>query len=126
MGLGFGEILMVVLVLLLVVGPQKLPEYARKMGSAIRNIKNYTSGLTKDFSKILTTEDKPSSSSTTARSDSEKKDKSTSDFVGDFVGDKVGGALGGKNNPIGSTVSNVVSKKVGKSLSNFLDETKTK
>jgi len=43
--LGFGEILVIVLVALLVFGPRKLPEMGRTMGKALRQFREAASDL---------------------------------------------------------------------------------
>jgi len=40
--LGFLEILVILVVTLLVVGPEKLPEYARKFGKMVRDLRKMT------------------------------------------------------------------------------------
>jgi sec-independent protein translocase protein TatB len=41
-GIGFGELLVVVLVIFLVNGPDRLPEMARKLGKLVREFKRVT------------------------------------------------------------------------------------
>jgi len=43
-GIGFPEILMILLVALLVVGPSKLPEIARSLGKGLGELKNVLNG----------------------------------------------------------------------------------
>jgi len=77
--MGFWEITVVIVIALLVFGPQKLPEVAREMGKGIHILKkNYTDfkvAITKD---IL--EDDPSSSSKGPSSDSSKGSSSDSSW----------------------------------------------
>lgn len=48
MNLGFGEILLIVFVALLVFGPKKLPELGKAAGKTLREFKNATKGLMDD------------------------------------------------------------------------------
>lgn len=49
-----GEIFIVLLVLFLVFGPQKMPEMARKIGKVINRMKQATSDLTREFNEGAT------------------------------------------------------------------------
>jgi len=49
MKIGFMEILVIFVVALLVIGPDKLPEYMKKLGVALREFKKASSELTKDI-----------------------------------------------------------------------------
>jgi Tat protein translocase TatB subunit len=51
--MGFFEILVVLVVALLVVGPDKLPEYARKFGKIVRDLRKMTKNLTGEMGKAL-------------------------------------------------------------------------
>ena len=46
-----GEIFIILMVLFLVFGPQRMPEIARKVGKAINQLKQATSDLTKEFNE---------------------------------------------------------------------------
>ena len=48
MRLGFGEILVVLVIALLVFGPSKLPQLGEALGKGIRNFKKATDGLDSD------------------------------------------------------------------------------
>ena len=52
-GIGAGEILLIIIVALIIVGPKRLPEIARTMGKAMRVLKkasyDFTSQVTKDL-----------------------------------------------------------------------------
>lgn len=98
-GISIFQILIIMLVVMLVVGPQKLPEYAKKAGAFIRNVKRYTTDMGKDLTKSLMAEDKSSSSSGTK--------KSSGDVVGSFTK---------QVNDVAGSFS-----EAGKSLSSFLD-----
>ena len=49
-----GEIFIILLVLFLVFGPQKMPEMARKIGKVINRMKQATSDLTREFNEGAT------------------------------------------------------------------------
>ncbi len=55
--LGFLEILVILVVALLVVGPEKLPEYARKFGKMVRDLRKMTRNFTGEVTKSLDLED---------------------------------------------------------------------
>jgi len=55
--LGFFEILVILVVALLVVGPEKLPEYARKFGKMVRDLRKLTSNFTGEVTRSLDMED---------------------------------------------------------------------
>ncbi len=46
-----GEVFIVILVLFLIFGPQKMPEIARKIGKVINQMKHATSELSKEFNE---------------------------------------------------------------------------
>ncbi|MEK3807248.1 MULTISPECIES: twin-arginine translocase TatA/TatE family subunit [Metabacillus] len=48
MNLGFGEIMLIVFVALLLFGPKKLPELGKAAGKTLREFKNATKGLMDD------------------------------------------------------------------------------
>jgi len=49
--MGIFEILIILVVILIVVGPDKLPGYARKFGQILRNFRKITSNLTSELTK---------------------------------------------------------------------------
>ena len=57
MDIGWGELLIILIVALLVVGPEKLPLYARKTARFVRNFQKVTTGLTSQISKAINLED---------------------------------------------------------------------
>ena len=70
MGIGTAEVLMILLVALLVIGPNKVVEFARTMGKITRTIKKASLDLTSSVTKELELEDKEKSPT----SQTEKKD----------------------------------------------------
>ena len=49
LGIGTGELLLILVIVLMVFGPGKLSEVARTLGRVVREFKKYSSALTKDF-----------------------------------------------------------------------------
>jgi len=47
-GIGFPELLIVLVIALLVLGPKKLPEVGRSLGRGMREFKDSVSGITSD------------------------------------------------------------------------------
>jgi sec-independent protein translocase protein TatB len=69
MGVGTAEILMILLVAIIVVGPRKIVDIARTMGKITRTLKKASTDLMSSVTKELELEDKEKSSP----SQSEKK-----------------------------------------------------
>lgn len=55
--IGFTELLVIFMILLLVVGPTKLPKLAQSMGEAVREFKKGTKNITKELDDITKVED---------------------------------------------------------------------
>ena len=51
MRIGTSELIVVVIVALLVLGPEKLPFYAKKLGRSLNTIKSYTNDFTKEINE---------------------------------------------------------------------------
>ena len=49
MRIGFTEILVILAVALIILGPDKLPAYMKKFGQAVREFRKYSSELTEDL-----------------------------------------------------------------------------
>ena len=58
-GLGFGEILTVLVLALILLGPQKLPEAAKQLGKGMREFKKATDDLKQQFEREMYAEDAP-------------------------------------------------------------------
>lgn len=56
-GLGTGEILVIILVILLLFGARKIPEMMRAMGQGMREFKKATSDATDDIRKAVNEKD---------------------------------------------------------------------
>lgn len=52
--LGFTEIMVILIVALVIFGPNKLPELGRSMGKAIREFKSATQSITEEVAKAAT------------------------------------------------------------------------
>jgi len=76
-GIGFLEILLILVIALIIFGPGRLPEIARMMGKAVRTLRKASFDLTTAVTKELSTEekDRPSQS----RANSGDKTKASSD-----------------------------------------------
>jgi Tat protein translocase TatB subunit len=48
-GIGLPELVVILVLTLIVVGPQRLPEVAAQIGKTIREFRRYTSGVTKEL-----------------------------------------------------------------------------
>jgi Tat protein translocase TatB subunit len=53
LGVGLPELLVIMAITLLVVGPQRLPEIAAQMGRFMRTFQRYTSQVTREFSETM-------------------------------------------------------------------------
>src|SRR3972149_539368 len=52
-GIGLPELLVILVLTLIVVGPQRLPEMAAQLGRFMRDFRRYTSELTRDITDAL-------------------------------------------------------------------------
>ena len=57
LGMGWPEIILICIVALIVVGPEKLPEYLRSLGKYYRKFRKMTDGVTKDFRDAIKLDD---------------------------------------------------------------------
>jgi TatA/E family protein of Tat protein translocase len=62
-GIGGPELLMVMVIVLVLFGGKKLPEFARSLGKSMREIKKATSGVEEEFKRAL--DDEPAQPMTT-------------------------------------------------------------
>lgn len=51
-GLGFGEIVVVLLIALIFIGPKKLPELAKGLGKGLKEFQRATKGLSEQFEDV--------------------------------------------------------------------------
>jgi sec-independent protein translocase protein TatA len=61
-GIGFGEILLIIILALIIFGPGRLPEIARTIGRMTRSLRKTTSELTASLTKEVDTIEKDLSS----------------------------------------------------------------
>jgi sec-independent protein translocase protein TatB len=53
MGIGPAEIIVILVVALVVVGPERLPRLAADIARTIRELRKYTSGITAEFTEVI-------------------------------------------------------------------------
>ena len=58
-GIGLPELILILIVALLVVGPKKLPELARSLGKALRDVRSMTEDVKQSFVGDIDLEEKP-------------------------------------------------------------------
>ena len=61
-GIGFGEILLIIIIALIIFGPGKIPEIARTIGRMSRSLRKATSDFTASLTKEIATPEKDQSS----------------------------------------------------------------
>lgn len=82
LGLGFGEVLLVVVIALIVVGPEKIPELARGFGRMVRTFRQAASGFTTVLTKELDEVRKTTSEAvTTVTKELDEAQKTTADLT---------------------------------------------
>ena len=68
-GIGWGEILVILIVALLVLGPNRIPEIGRTLGKTVRAIRKASTDLTTSLSRELEAEKKETPPATEAGKD---------------------------------------------------------
>jgi len=58
-GLGFGEILIILVLALILLGPQRLPDVAKQLGKGLRDFRKATDDLKGQFEREMYLEDRP-------------------------------------------------------------------
>lgn len=74
-GIGAGELLLILVVALIIWGPEKLPEIARTLGRTVRALRKATFDLTTEVTKELDKEEKKHSSQPGKNSDIKPKNR---------------------------------------------------
>ena len=57
-GIGFGEVLVILVVALIVLGPTRVAEFGKTLGKMVRSLKQATSDLTSQITKEMEEQDK--------------------------------------------------------------------
>lgn len=57
-GLGFGELILILLIALIFIGPKKLPELAKGLGKGIRDFQNAAKGMSDELQETINSEPK--------------------------------------------------------------------
>lgn len=57
-GIGFGEILVILVIALIVLGPTRVAEFGKTLGKMVRSFKQATSDLTSQITKEIEEQDK--------------------------------------------------------------------
>jgi sec-independent protein translocase protein TatB len=86
MDIGWGELLVILIVGLLVVGPDKLPAYARKTARFVRQFQKVTTGITGQISKAMNLEDEEDGKSSDFKKDLIAVKKSLEKDMADLKG----------------------------------------
>jgi Tat protein translocase TatB subunit len=53
LGIGLPELVVILVLALIVVGPKRLPEAAAQIARAIREVRRYSAGMTQEFTEIV-------------------------------------------------------------------------
>jgi len=70
-GIGLPELILIMIVALLVVGPKKLPELARSLGKALHQVKSMTDDVKQTFEEDFEKDDNPGQDTSEASSEDE-------------------------------------------------------
>lgn len=81
---GGGEILVILILVLLLFGPDKLPGLARQLGRGVRELNRVKSNFSEQFNLLDDEEEKPRRSTSSTRNDALPHAASTSDDDGDW------------------------------------------
>ena len=77
--MGMGEIVLILVVALILLGPDKVPEIARTLGKVMRNLRKATADFTTTLTREIDTEDKkkPSPSTKNTENGADEPDDGT-------------------------------------------------
>jgi sec-independent protein translocase protein TatA len=73
-GLGFGELVLIFLILLIFIGPKKLPELAKGLGQGIKEFQKAAKGLTDELQNSASEPDKTETPESPKISDATQRD----------------------------------------------------
>ena len=79
LGMGMGEILLILVVALIIWGPRRMVEIGQWLGKAVRTLRKVSFDLTTQISKELSTEEKDSLPRSGANGDDKTKESSDKD-----------------------------------------------
>jgi len=109
MNFSMSEIILVLIVAMLVLGPEKIPEFARKFGRFVRHFRKITDSVTSDFRKAIALdeeeeENKKATAGVREMADDLKKD--IQDIMGslDKQASKAKDALSSESRAVGETL----------------------
>ncbi len=74
-GIGLPELILIMIVALLVVGPKKLPELAKSVGKALHNVKSMTDDVKQSFEEDFEKEDQQEPEKTEAGGEEEPREE---------------------------------------------------
>ena len=75
--IGPWELVLILLIALIVVGPGKLPEVAKSLGKGIREFKKATTGVQREFQEAMKFEDEPENKTEKKEPDVSQQDTGT-------------------------------------------------
>lgn len=99
--IGPWELVLILLVALIVVGPGKLPEVARSLGKAVNQFQKATSGVKREIEDVIRLDDKPSSTADInikPEGKEEKKLPDTSDSMVEAQGEEMAASSDNEKN----------------------------
>ncbi len=73
--IGYGEVLLILIVILLLFGGKKVPELMRGLGKGVRSFKEGLNGLDEDEKKTSSRQETDDAGKTTSRQESDKEGK---------------------------------------------------
>jgi sec-independent protein translocase protein TatA len=73
--IGYGEVLLILIVILLLFGGKKVPELMRGLGKGVRSFKEGLNGLDEDEKKTTSRQETDDAGRTTSRQESDKEGK---------------------------------------------------
>ena len=82
-GIGLPELLLILLIALIVLGPEKLPEVASQLGKAMRELQAISKGFTEEYYKELAATNEPKRSQSAKPAPSPKEENTDDQGNGD-------------------------------------------
>ncbi|MEN6461918.1 MAG: Sec-independent protein translocase protein TatB [Syntrophomonas sp.] len=75
--IGPWELVLILMIALIVVGPGKLPDVAKSLGKAVNEFKKSTSGVQKEFQNAIKFEDEPTKNVNTVKAEEKPVSETT-------------------------------------------------